>query len=75
MRDANKIICKKAMILSSNDNDNYDNFRDKVLIITHAAREGRGYDNSIYPELLCDFECEDGSQFPFALYEYEFELL
>lgn len=68
-----KLLGKKAKITS--DNENYTRFFDKVLIITHASNEGRGYDESCYPEMLCDFKCEDGSEFPFALYEYEFELI
>lgn len=68
-----KLIGKKAKIVS--DNDNYDAFREKTLIITHADNKGTGYDSSLYPEMLCDFICEDGSAFPFALYEYEFQLI
>lgn len=67
------LIGKRARILS--DNDNYEKFLDKTLIITHADNDGRGYDNGLFPEMLCDFKCEDGSEFPFALYEYEFELI
>jgi hypothetical protein len=67
------LIGKKAVIIS--DNDNYDAFRDKTLIVTHASNSGVGYDDSCYPEMLCDFKCEDGTEFPFALYEYEFEIL
>ena len=66
---------KKAVIKPSNDNENYDSFRDRVLIITHASNSGIAYDDSCYPEMLCDFDCEDGTDFPFALYEYEFDLI
>ena len=69
---AKNLIGKKAKIVS--DNENYERFKDKVLIVTHASNSGRGYDSACYPEMLCDFECEDGSEFPFALYEYEFNL-
>jgi len=69
------LIGKRAIIRKDNDNENYDNFRDKVLIITHADNKGRGYDSGMYPEMLCDFKCENGKDFPFALYEYEFELI
>lgn len=68
------LIGKRCQIKASNDNENYDNFRDKVLICTHASNSGNGYDSGVYPELLCDFECEDGTIFPFALYEYEFDV-
>ncbi len=67
------LIGKKVKIVS--DNDNYDKFRKKVLICTHASNEGQGYDSEMYPEMLCDFECTGGEEFPFALYEYEFEIL
>lgn len=69
------LVGRKAKI--SADNDNYDTFRDKVLIITYASNDenGNGYDTSVYPQMLCDFKCEDGTEFPFAFYEYEFTLL
>lgn len=72
---SNKLVGKKAMIKDSNDNENYNGYRGKVLIITHASNDGRGYDSGMYPEMLCDFKLKDGSEFPFALYEYEFDLL
>ncbi len=71
----NKLVGKKAMIKADNDNENYDPFRGKVLIVTHADNKGNGYDSSCYPQKLCDFKCEDGTEFPFALYEYEFDLI
>lgn len=46
------LIGKKAKIIS--DNDNYDNYRDKTLIITYADNKGTGYDSACYPEMLCD---------------------
>lgn len=70
-----RFVGKKAKIKTDNDNENYDRFRDKILICTHASNEGRGYDSSCFPEMLCDFKCEDGTEFPFALYEYEFDLI
>jgi len=75
------LVGRKAMIINENDNENYDAYRNKVLIITSAAIGGLGYDNSMLGEdeedsqHLCCFECEDGSDFPFSLYEYEFELI
>lgn len=71
--ESSKLIGREAKIIS--DNENYDRFRDTTLIVTHAANSGTGYDDSVYPEMLCDFICEDGREFPFALYEYEFELI
>ncbi len=68
-----QLIESRAVIIS--DNDNYDKWRNKTLIITHASNNGVGYDESAFPAMLCDFKCEDGSEFPCALYEYEFRLL
>ena len=66
-------IGQKVKVSSENDNASYDPFRDKVLIITHAETEGRGYDNSMHPEKLMCFETEEGEDVPFSLYEYEIE--
>jgi hypothetical protein len=71
--EGKQLIGRRALIVS--DNDNYAKWRDKVLIITHASTYGNGYDNSVFPEMLCDFKCEDGNDFPCALYEYEFKLM
>ncbi len=60
-------------ISPDNDNDSYDAFRDKVLIVTHSSNSGPFYDESMYPQNLMDFKTEDGEEFPFALYEYEVE--
>jgi hypothetical protein len=67
------LIGKKVKITS--DNDNYDDYRGKTLIVTDADNEGRGYDSALYPEMLCSFRCTDGTDFPFSLYEYEFETI
>jgi hypothetical protein len=64
-------VGQKVKVSESNDNENYDSFRDKILIITHAETGGLGYDEGMYPEKLMDFETEDGEEVPFALYEYE----
>ena len=68
----NLAIGKTAIITS--DNDSYDEYRGQKLIVTDFSNKGRGYDSSCYPEMLCSFELEDGSEFPFSLYEYEFKL-
>ena len=69
------LIGKKARIIS--DNENYSRFKNEILIVTHASNSGRGYDSGLYPELLCDFRIKGkpNKEFPFALYEYEFEVL
>lgn len=67
---------KKARIIS--DNDNYSDYMDKTLVITHVAyseKEHPGYDSGLAGEALCDFETEDGESVPFSLYEYEFKLV
>lgn len=66
-------VGQKVKVSRSNDNENYDSFRDKVLIITHAEAGGRGYDEGMYPEKLMSFETEEGEDVPFSLYEYELE--
>lgn len=68
-----KLVGKKARIVS--DNENYDAFRNKTLIVTYASNNGPAYDSGMFPEMLCDFKCEDGTEFPFALYEYEFQII
>jgi hypothetical protein len=64
----------KCRVIS--DNDNYDSFRDKVLIVTHVAKninEHPGYDKSVYPDKLYDFKTKDGQYVPCSLYDYEVE--
>lgn len=71
-------MCKvgqKVKVSASNDNENYNSFKDKILIITHAEVGGRGYDDGMYPEKLMCFKTEDGESVPFSLYEYEVELI
>ena len=69
-----KLINKKVRIIS--DNENYSEWLNRVLTITHADNKGVGYDDSCYPEKLCDLEdAETGEECPFALYEYEFEII
>lgn len=67
-------IGSKAMIKQSNDNENYDAYRGKVLIVTHVAKntyQHPGYDSSMNGMALYDFKTEDGENVPFSLYEYE----
>lgn len=73
-RSVKRLIGKKVKITS--DNENYEKFLGETLIITHAAIGGIGYDDSVYPQALCDFEIKGSNEsFPFALYEYEFRIL
>lgn len=66
-------IGQKVKISKDNDNENYDPFRGDTLIITHKSNKGRGYDETMYTQMLMDFELENGEEFPYALYEYEIE--
>jgi hypothetical protein len=65
---------KTVRIIS--DNENYIDFMDKVLVITHVAtntNQHPGYDDAMEGEPLFDLETEDGEEVPFSLYEYEIE--
>ncbi len=66
-------VGQRVKVSGANDNENYDYFRDKVLVITSARAGGLGYDDSMYPEQLYLLETEDGEEVPFSLYEYEVE--
>ena len=68
-----KLIGKKCIIVS--DNKCYSNYLGKELIITDATNKGHCYDNSMYPEMLCDLKTLDGDYLPFSLYEYELQIL
>lgn len=63
-------------VAADNDNDNYDGFRDKTLVITGvftSELEHPGYDNSLEGMALYEFEDESGNGINCALYEYEIE--
>jgi hypothetical protein len=63
-------------ISSENDNENYDEFRGKNLIVYSYAccEQGHpGYDSSMNGMQLLDLKTEDGEEVPFSLYEYEVE--
>lgn len=69
-------IGKRVRVSSDNDNDCYDEFRDKTLKVTHIARntkEHAGYDVSMRGMALYDLEDLKGNQIPCSLYEYELE--
>ena len=70
------LLGRKAKVVS--DNENYDSFRDKTLVITHVAYstdEHPGYDSACEGQALCDFKTTDGEQIHNSLYEYEFEIV
>ena len=59
-------------------NECYNNFKDKILIITHKATskaEHPGYDEGLEGEPLYSFKFEDGADCPNSLYEYEIVLI
>ena len=67
----------KVRVASHNDNDGYDGFRDKVLKISHIARnrdEHPGYDEGVSPEYLYDLkDAKTGKDIGSSLYDYELE--
>jgi len=70
-------VGQSVIIRSDNDNENYDKYRGKELVITHKAtseKEHRGYDSSMEGQGLYDFFVrETGESVPFSLYDYEIE--
>lgn len=65
---------QKVKVSPENDNENYDSFRDKILIITNVAKNEQdhpGYDNSVYPDYLYDLKTKDGEEVNCSLYDYE----
>lgn len=69
-----KILVNKIVRITS-DNENYIDWLDRNLVITYASNKGQWYDNSMFPEMLCDLQDADtGEACPFALYEYEFSV-
>ncbi len=66
-------INDRVKIAHDNENESYNEFKGVTLIIIQAERGGIGYDHGVYPQLLMEFETEDGIEFPFSLYEYEIE--
>ena len=69
-------IGTKVKVSSDNDNENYNDFRNKVLKITHIAKntnQHSGYDNSMEGMPLYDLEALDGTPVNCSLYEYELE--
>ena len=64
----------KVKVSPDNDNDCYNDFRDKVLIVANVAKdesEHRGYDSSVSPNYLYDLETIEGESVNCSLYDYE----
>ena len=69
-------IGQKVKISSENDNENYNEFRNQVLIIESVATnedQHPGYDESMEGMQLIDLKTLSGEDVPFSLYEYEIE--
>lgn len=67
-------INQRVRVSPENDNDCYNSFKDKVLIITNVATnedQHPGYDNGVHPNYLYDFKTENGKQVGCSLYDYE----
>ena len=64
---------KNRIVQIISDNENYIDWLDRDLIITHASNKSIGYDSGLFPMMLCDLQdVETGEDCPFSLYEYEF---
>lgn len=69
-------IGDRVIVARNNDNENYDSFRDDILIVTHVAtneNEHPGYDSTMEGEGLYDLVTEDGRSVGCSLYDYELE--
>lgn len=69
-------IGDKVKVSSRNDNDCYDGFRNKTLVVTHVARNERehpGYDSCMKGQRLYDFDDLEGNSIPCSLYDYELQ--
>lgn len=68
-------IGDRVKVAPLNDNEGYDSFRGKTLIITHVARnqsEHPGYDSGLVGGGLYDLkEAETGESVGSSLYDYE----
>lgn len=62
-------------VIIVSDNDNYDEYKDKELVITHKAtskEDHPGFDSSMEGEGLYDLKVKKtGEEVPFSLYDYE----
>ena len=68
---------RSVMVAEENDNENYDNFRGKELVITEKftnSKENPYFDEGLSGMALYHLmERETGKKIPFALYDYELE--
>jgi len=71
-------IGDKVKVSKSNDNESYNDFKNKVLKVVHIARntkEHRFYDESMEGMQLLSFVDTKGNEIPYSLYEYELECI
>ena len=68
-------IGDKVKVNKENDNENYEEFKNKILIITYRTNDKNtnGYDEGLHPQGLYSFEDEKGNSIPFSLYDYELQ--
>ncbi len=64
----------KVKVSPENDNENYNSFKNEVLVIINVAKnrsEHPGYDESVSPDYLYDLEKLNGEKIHCSLYDYE----
>ncbi len=64
-------------VAKENDNNCYDDFRDKklkIISIATSVKQHQGYDESMDGMPLYDLEDESGNYIDCSLYAYELEL-
>lgn len=70
-------IGQLVRINPENDNENYDAYRGKDLLISYISKNSSEhplYDQSMSPDYLYDLEIEENGRLkdvPFLLYDYE----
>ena len=65
---------QRVRVNPENDNENYNSFRNKVLIVANVAKnrdDHPGYDESVSPDFLYDLKTVNGKEINCSLYDYE----
>lgn len=55
------------------DNENYNDIKGKILIITNIIKNGIAYDRNMYPQGLNDLKYLYGGDVNYSLYDYELQ--
>ena len=66
----------RVRVSSENDNENYDDFKDKILIVTDVTTiddDHPAFDETMGSEGLYSFKTEDGKEVHSSLYDYELQ--